>query len=596
MEQRVNESRYRLVRPLAMGGMAELFLGVVRGAEGFEKSVAIKRVLPHLASEPTIAQMFLAEARLATHLQHQNIASVYDVGSSPEGLFLVMELVDGWDLGVLLRHAQRRAQRFPPHLVALIGAQVLAGLIHAYRRLHNGRPVLTAHRDVSPSNILISREGEVKVTDFGIARLEGMSMGTQPGTFKGKLPYAAPETLRGEPANALSDQFGLGIVLYELLAGRHPFGDGAADPMSFALAISQQEPAPLPDVPAPLAAVVTRAMAKAPESRFPRPEDMAEALARYLAQAGEPATSQSLATFISSLTPPLTLVERVQASESADASPQTMTPTVRRPSLSTRAVNPPSFELQPVEENLEHEEVPGGAALSMSGRLVVPTAPAPAAAPVPAPAAARAPAPARPPATPAAAPRARESRCARCNSPLASAHAPCDRCARELSPQLSSLAEDVSATQGAASAPRRSVLDMREDELELVERAPKKETVYEPPKARFPWARVATTGATLLLLGGAAVVGYPYLRPFLTRMFYSVGPKQSLPLLAIHSQPEGATVIVDGTEIGTTPIVLDNTYASGQDVPVQLTLKGHKPWKGTFIGGQPVDLHVRLKR
>ncbi|HEY0094600.1 MAG TPA: PEGA domain-containing protein, partial [Archangium sp.] len=117
-----------------------------------------------------------------------------------------------------------------------------------------------------------------------------------------------------------------------------------------------------------------------------------------------------------------------------------------------------------------------------------------------------------------------------------------------------------------------------------------------PPKARFPWARVATTLATLLLLGGAAVVGYPYLRPMVTRLFYSVGPKKSLPLLSIQSQPEGATVTVDGTELGVTPMVLDNTYASGQDVPVQLTLKGHKPWKGTFSGGQPVDLNVRLKR
>src|SRR5690349_9664502 len=173
--------------------MAELFLGKTRGAGGFEKPVAIKRMLPHLARDPTLTRMFLAEARLATHLQHQNIASVYDVGSSAEGLFLVMELVEGWDLSVLLRHALHHGQRFPPHLVAFIGTQVLAGLVHAYRRLHEGRPVLTAHRDVSPSNILVSREGEVKVTDFGIARIEGVSVGSQPGTFKGKLPYSAPE-------------------------------------------------------------------------------------------------------------------------------------------------------------------------------------------------------------------------------------------------------------------------------------------------------------------------------------------------------------------------------------------------------------------
>ncbi|HEX8435765.1 serine/threonine-protein kinase, partial [Archangium sp.] len=252
----MNESRYRLVRPLATGGMAELFLGVARGAEGFEKPVAIKRVLPHLAREPAIAQMFLAEARLATHLQHQNIASVYDVGSGPEGLFLVMELVNGWDVGVLLRHAYRRDQHFPPHLVAFIGAQVLAGLVHAYRRMHAGRPVLTAHRDVSPSNLLISREGEVKVTDFGIARMEGVSVGTQPGTFKGKLPYSAPEVLQGEPATAASDQFALGVVLHELLSGRHPFEpDEPADhPMALALAIIQQEPAPLPESPPALSA------------------------------------------------------------------------------------------------------------------------------------------------------------------------------------------------------------------------------------------------------------------------------------------------------------------------------------------------------
>jgi serine/threonine-protein kinase len=572
--------------------MAELFLGVVRGAEGFEKPVAIKRVLPHLAREPAIAQMFLAEARLATHLQHQNIASVYDVGSSPEGLFLVMELVDGWDLGVLLRHAFQRGQRFPPHLVAFIGAQVLAGLIHAYRRLHHGRPVLTAHRDVSPSNILVSREGEVKVTDFGIARLEGVSMGTQPGTFKGKLPYASPETLRGQPANALSDLFGLGIVLYELLTGRHPFGDSTGDPMSFAMAITQQEPAPLTDVPAPLATVVMRALAKAPEARFPRPEDMAEALARYLAQAGEPATSQSLATFIASLKPPPTLVEHSESPKPAGAELGSKEQTLRYPTLSTRTLNPPSFELEMVED---WNEVPGGPALSMSGRLVLPTTPPPAPAPTPAPA----PVPARPPAPPAAAPRVRELRCSHCDAPLASAHAPCDRCARELplapSPGRSSLAKDASSPAAASPAPLRSVLDMREDELELAERAPRKETVYVPDRPRRQWGPVLKAVATLLLVVGAAVVGFPYLRPLLNRLRYPAGASTSLPVLSIESQPEGATVTVDGTVLGTTPLAIDNTYPD-RDIPVQLTLKGYKPWKGTFTGGQPVRLAPQLKR
>ncbi|WNG45238.1 protein kinase [Archangium minus] len=582
----MNESRYRLVRPLATGGMAELFLGVARGAEGFEKTVAIKRVLPHLASEPTIAQMFLAEARLATHLQHQNIATVYDVGRSPEGLFLVMELVDGWDLGTLLRHTARRDHRFPPHLVAFIGAQVLAGLVHAYRRVHNGRPVLTAHRDVSPSNILISREGEVKVTDFGIARIEGVSIGTQPGTFKGKLPYSAPEALQGQPATAQSDQFSLGIVLYELLAGQHPFGEGSEEPMAFAMAITQREPAPLTDVPAPLAAVVNRALAKTPEARFPRPEDMAEALARYLAQTGEPASSPSLATFIASLNPPLTRVQQTEASEQQ----RNLEPTVRRPSLPTTLAVNPSFALQMTEDWSEQS---GGPALSASGRLIVPTVPAPE--PVPAPVTAQVPIPTP---APAAAPlRAQEPHCPQCNARLPSAHASCNRCARKLAPGLSTLAEDLVPAEPRArpgAVPPPSVLDMREEELELAKRSPKKGTHYVPPKRRLPWGSAVATVATLLLLSGAAVLGMPYLRPLLTRLRDSTNPKQ-MPLLSIQSEPSGALVIVDGVELGTTPLVIDNTYPE-QDIPVKLTLKGYKSWKSKFTGGQPVALEVKLKR
>ncbi len=574
----MNESsRYRLVRPLASGGMAELFLGVVRGAEGFEKPVAIKRMLPHLAREPAIAQMFLAEARLATHLQHQNIASVYDVGSGPDGLFLVMELVNGWDLGVLLRHAWRRGQRFPPHLVAFIGAQVLAGLVHAYRRTHGGRPVMTAHRDISPSNILISREGEVKVTDFGIARIEGASLGTQPGTFKGKLPYSAPEALHGQPATALSDQFSLGIVLYELLAGRHPFGEGTDEPMAFAMAITQQEPAPLTGIPAPLVAVVSRAMAKDPAARFPRPEDMGEALARYLAQAGEPASSQSLATFLAGLNLPPTLLELSESSEEQPFSPpsgaqeSSMAPTVRRPSVSTQTVNPSSFELQHTEPWVEQ---PGGVALSMSGRMVMPTDTG--------------------------------TGTGTGTTPPASA--------RELSPDLSTLAEDIQVVtppprhqparpqparpQAAPAAPLRSVLDMEEDELQLAERAPRPASTFPVDNGAPLWRRLLRPMkflAVVLLVAGGLVVAWPHLTKVAITLRYKLGPKPAMTQLSIQTDPPGATVIVDGQEMGTTPLVIDNAYPR-QEIPLKLTLKGFKPWTGTFAGGQPESLDVRLRR
>ena len=567
----MSESRYRLERPLAMGGMAELFLGVVRGAEGFEKPVAIKRMLPHLAAEPAIARMFLAEARLATHLHHQNIASVYDVGRNDEGLFLVMELVNGWDLGVLLRHAQRRGQRFPPHLVAFIGAQVLSGLIHAYRRLHQGRPVLTAHRDVSPSNILVSREGEVKVTDFGIARLEGSANATQPGTFKGKLPYSAPEALRGEPANALSDQFSLGIVLYELLAGQHPFGKGDEDPMAFALAIAERELAPPPDVPAPLAAVVMRSLQKRPEARFAQPEEMAEALQRYLSQTGEPASSQALASFVSSLSPPLTLMERGESSEQPSSpGSASIAPTVRRPSLSTRAVDPISFQLHPVED---WNESPGGLALSTSGRRVPPGDPSASSRDAE-------------PRTPFSREATFSAESLGASEPLETAAPPPPR--------------EPAAPSGRFPAAAPPSLPGREhEELQLTERAPKPVTHFpltdEPSSGLRRWGR--TLGKLLALVGvvGAGVVALPYLKPRLMAVRYAVAPAQAPSTLSIQSDPSDATVTVDGTVVGTTPLFIDNIYPS-QEIPVQVTLKGYKPWKGSFMGGQPVSLDVRLTR
>ncbi len=569
--------RYRLVRSLASGGMAELFLGVARGAEGFEKPVAIKRILPSLAKDEEVARMFLGEARLATHLQHQNLVSVHDVGQDASGLFLVMELVNGWDLSVLIRHAKRRGTRFPPHLVAFIGAQALAGLAHAYRRTHNGRPVLTAHRDISPGNILVSREGEVKITDFGIARLADATQRTQPGVFKGKPSYSAPEVITGAPATAASDQFSLGIVLYELLANEHPFSS-STEPIIAAMAIASGVPPPLTGVPAPLAEVVMRALAKKPEARFPQPEAMAEALALYLARSGEPASSHTLASFLAGLNPPLTLLEQAQEKAAQDPLPAPATAPV---APQAQAPAPAAASAEP---SAEWAHLPGVPALSMSGRLV-PAVPTHGTSDTQFSAPLKTPAAPQPPSQPQA-----SFRCARCEAPLPSPHAPCDRCAMELT---------MSGSTALAAAP--SVLETPAEKLELEARGPREETLWQPERRRWPWGRWALRLAVL----GALVVGGYFALPHLQRLLpsaqrmvrsaFSTTPSKPPPLV-INSEPPAARVVVNGQDKGTTPLVMDNDYPPGEEISVELTLRGYKPWKGTFTGNAPARFDVRLQK
>jgi serine/threonine-protein kinase len=589
----VNE-RYRLVRPLASGGMAELFLGIARGAEGFEKPVAIKRILPYLAKDEAIARMFVAEARLATHLQHQNLVSVYDVGNDATGLFLVMELVNGWDLNVLSRHLKRRGTRLPPHLVAFIASQALAGLSHAYRRTHNGRPVLTAHRDISPSNILVSREGEVKLTDFGIAKLEGVSQGTQPGVFKGKPSYAAPEVITGAPATAASDQFSLGIVLYELLTGQHPFSD-ATEAIIVAMAIASGSPPPLTGVPPPLAEVVMRALEKAPEARFPQPEAMAEALGRYLARAGEPASSHTLAAFLAQQNLPLTLLEQAQAAKDSEPAPATAAaPQPSGPPPPALSPRTSGTGIRPSEPTAEWALPPGSSELSMSGRLV--SAPPPqrvedtllkspsqsslkavstpqAAVPV-------VPAPSSPPTT---------FRCVRCEAPLPSAYAPCDNCATELT---------MSGNAPLLASP--SVLETPAENLELESRGPREGTYWEH-KPRRPWGKWVLRLAVLGALGAGVYFALPHLQPLLpraeqtVRAAFSETPSKPPPLV-INSEPAGARVLIAGEDKGTTPLLMDNDFPLGEEISLELTLRGYKPWKSTFPGNAPAQFDVRLQK
>ena len=293
--------RYRVIAPLGGGGMAEVFLAMATGAEGFRKPVAIKRMHPHLAASDEIARMFLAEARLAMHLHHQNIVSVFDVGRGPEGLYLVMELVDGWDLGLVLGYEAKSREWMPEPLALYVAHQVSNGLAHAYRKMENGRPIMSAHRDLTPSNVMVTVDGEVKIADFGIAKVE--SGHTEPGTFKGKVPYAAPEVIRGQPATHLSDQFSLAVMVHRLTSGQYPYGY-SENPVKFMEMLAGAGVPPCAGLSEECAAVVRRMLSLAPEGRYPTIEEAGHALGRLLVRSGAVVGAQQLARYLARLNLP----------------------------------------------------------------------------------------------------------------------------------------------------------------------------------------------------------------------------------------------------------------------------------------------------
>ena len=216
--------KYELIRRLAVGGMAEIYLARATGIEGFEKLVVLKRILPQHAANEDFIRMFLDEARLAATLHHPNIAQVYDIGMVGGSYFFTMEYVHGEDLRSLLKAARRSNLGLPlEHAISVI-LGIAAGLHHAHEKLGpDGRPLGIVHRDVSPSNILITYDGCVKVVDFGIAKAASRQAETRAGTLKGKIAYMSPEQCRGERLDRRSDVFAIGILLYELTTGARLF-------------------------------------------------------------------------------------------------------------------------------------------------------------------------------------------------------------------------------------------------------------------------------------------------------------------------------------------------------------------------------------
>jgi serine/threonine protein kinase len=214
---------YQLLRPLGAGGMAETFVAVRRGPARFEQRVCLKRILPGRAADPRFVELFLDEARLLAKLRNAAIVQVYDFGETDGTYYMALELVDGMDLEALLNALRRNTKRLPTALALYVAGQILSALHYADSLVIDGEPLQLVHRDISPSNVLLSVQGEIKLTDFGIAKARGRQHKTQTGHTKGKVAYMSPEQVRGEELDSRSDLFAVGVVLYEMLSGVHPF-------------------------------------------------------------------------------------------------------------------------------------------------------------------------------------------------------------------------------------------------------------------------------------------------------------------------------------------------------------------------------------
>ncbi|WP_437548396.1 protein kinase [Sorangium sp. So ce367] len=304
--------RYRLLERLGEGGMAEVFKAKSFGVEGFEKVLVIKRILPKLAEQGRFVDMFVHEAKLAVRLSHANIVQVFDLGrvdhpnGDPTSYFIAMEYVPGLDLATLLARCRRAKKPIPLAMAVFMTAEIAKALDHAHRRRdEQSRPLGIVHRDISPQNILLSWEGEVKVTDFGIAKatqsMTDEEVGeNRAGRIRGKLAYMSPEQSRAGAIDGRSDLFSLGTVLYEMLAGSNPFAAPTAFEIMRRLQASEYPPLALvrPDVPRSLVDVVSTMLAKNPEDRFPDAGRLHEALLGFFYATAERFGANDLADFL----------------------------------------------------------------------------------------------------------------------------------------------------------------------------------------------------------------------------------------------------------------------------------------------------------
>jgi serine/threonine protein kinase len=295
---------YFLLEKIAVGGMAELFKAQQRGVQGFQKIVAIKRILPHFSDNEDFVTMFIDEAKLAAQLTHPNIVQIFDLGKAGSSYYIAMEYVNGRDLRTMLRKVREYGTPFPEQVAAFVAMKVAAALDYAHRkRGFDDRELKLVHRDISPQNVIISTEGAVKLVDFGIAKAASKASHTVAGALKGKLLYMSPEQALGQPLDNRSDLYSLGLVLFELLTGVRCFqADSELGVLEKVRLGRISDLASLnPKVSRDVAAIVSRALQKGVDHRYPSARFMERDLRDYLQRQGTPITEHDVAEYMNAL-------------------------------------------------------------------------------------------------------------------------------------------------------------------------------------------------------------------------------------------------------------------------------------------------------
>lgn len=363
MKNPVPFGKYLLLDRINVGGMAEVFKAKAFGVEGFERLVAVKRILPSIAEDNEFITMFVDEAKISVQLTHTNIAQIFDLGKVGDAYFIALEYVSGKDLRTLFDRARQRGEQIPVPMACFLTMKVCEGLDYAHNKKDSsGRDLHLVHRDVSPQNVLLSYDGEVKLIDFGIAKAAGKAGKTQAGILKGKFGYMAPEQVHGNAVDRRSDIFSLGIVLYELLTGERLFaGDSDFATLEKVRTAEIMPPSTYNRrVPEELEQIVLKALSRDPSSRYQTAMDLHDDLQSFMYTSGNFFARKDLASYM----------RRLFAEEiSKEAAKDEQDAKVQMPNSAMRTGPTAAFvDLPPARTAIDSKQPPAGPTVQIPPR------------------------------------------------------------------------------------------------------------------------------------------------------------------------------------------------------------------------------------